>query len=147
MTTSMAATPKTVIFDSSGLVSLVKADDLLHKQAVEIAQALTDNGWSLLLPYEVLAESLNTIARLVNKHSAVIVGESLIKQYATQKLTFVQSEPHVVTSALRRLKSAAGKPSFIDCLVMACADEHKTRYIFGFDTAFRKNGYYLPPTK
>jgi len=34
----------------------------------------------------------------------------------------------------------------VDCLVMATADFYETREIFGFDTAFTKNGYYLPGT-
>jgi predicted nucleic acid-binding protein len=143
----MATIPKTVIFDSSGLVSLVKSDDQLHNKAVHVAEKLATDGWRLLVPYEVLAESLNTIGKLVNRRSAVIVGDALMEQYGSQELMFIQGEPHLVTSALQRLKSMTGAPSFVDCLVMACADEHQTKFIFGFDTTFRKNGYFLPDTK
>jgi predicted nucleic acid-binding protein len=143
----MATTPRTVIFDSSGLVSLVKSDDQLHDKAVRVAERLSADGWRLLLPYEVLAESLNTIGKLVNRRSAIIVGDALMEQYGAQELMFIQGEPHLITSALQRLESTAGAPSFIDCLVMACADEHQTKFIFGFDTTFRKNGYSLPYTK
>lgn len=138
------ATPKTVIFDSSGLISLVKADDLLHKDAVRIAESLAAKGWRVLIPYEVIGESLNTLHKLVSKRSALLVGEALMKQYSAQEITFAQSEPHLISDALQRLKQATGGPSFIDCLVMAYADEHNTKFVFGFDTAFRKNGYRLP---
>jgi len=136
--------PKVVVFDSSGLVSLVKTDDLLHKAALQVAEILAADGWRLLLPYEVLAESLNVIGKLVNKRSAIIVGEALIEQYAAQELTFLQNEPHLITNALQLVKTASGSPSFIDCLVMARADEQQTKFIFGFDVTFKKNGYRLP---
>lgn len=140
----MAINPKVVIFDSSGLVSLVKADDQLHNRSVRVAEILATNGWRVLLPLEVLGESLNTVGKLVNKRSAVLVGETLIEQYANQELMFAHSEPHIVTAALHLLKSTTGSPSYIDCLVMAFANEHKTKYIFGFDATFKKNGYLLP---
>jgi predicted nucleic acid-binding protein len=140
----MMARPKVAIFDSSGLISLVKADDQLHDKAVKITELLAEEGWRLLVPYEVLAESLNAIGKLVSKRSAILVGNALLEQYASQELTFIQSEPHTITNALTLLTSATGGPSFIDCLVMTCADEHATKYIFGFDTTFRKNGYSLP---
>jgi predicted nucleic acid-binding protein len=140
----MAIRNKTVVFDSSGLISLVKPDDQLHQEAVRITKILVDNGCRLLLPYEVAAESLNTIGKLVNKYSASIVGDSLLEQYAAQELVFIQSEPHIVAAALQQLKHAPGSPSYIDCLVMAFADEFKTPLIFGFDAAFKKNGYRLP---
>jgi predicted nucleic acid-binding protein len=124
----------------------VKTDDLLHKAALQVAEQLAADGWRLLLPYEVLAESLNVIGKLVDKRSAIIVGEALMEQYAAQELTFVQSEPHLITNALQLVKTASGAPSFIDCLVMACADEQHTKFIFGFDATFRKNGYLLPAT-
>ena len=147
MITYMALTPKVAVFDSSGLVSLVKPDDQMHGEAVSILEAMIAHGWRLLLPYEVLAESLDTIGKLAGKQSAVKVGEAILDQYAAQELAFVQNEPHVATRALHRLKSATGSPSFVDCQVMSYADEHRTLYIFGFDATFRKNGYRLPTKK
>ena len=39
--------PKTVVFDSSGLVSLVKTDDLLHEAALQVAEQLAADGYRL----------------------------------------------------------------------------------------------------
>ncbi len=140
----MVNKPNKIIFDSSGLVSLVKSDDQLHEEAVRLAKILIKNDWQVLLPYEILAETLNSLGKLVNKRSAITVGEALMVQYATQEIVFVQSEPHIVERAIEYVKSAPGAPSFIDCMVMAHADEQQTKYIFGFDATFRKNGYKLP---
>ena len=49
-----------------------------------------------------------------------------------------------VTATLHLPQSATGSPSYIDCLVMACADEHKAKHVFGSDAACKKNGYLLP---
>lgn len=140
----MVKSPKLIIFDSSGLISLVKTDDFLHEKAVSVAKILITDGWNILLPYEILAESLNTIGKLISMESSIKVGDAILDQYATKELTFIQSEPHIVSSALLIAKTATGTPSYIDCLVMAFADEYRTQYVFGFDATFKKNGYYLP---
>jgi predicted nucleic acid-binding protein len=36
------------------------------------------------------------------------------------------------------------RASFVDCLVMATATFFNTCEIFGFDTVFGRNGFYLP---
>ncbi len=140
----MVKSPKIIIFDSSGLISLVKTDDFLHEKAIIVAKILTSDGWKVLLPYEILAESLNTIGKLISMKSSIKVGDAVLEQYATKELAFIQSEPHIVTNALMIAKTATGTPSYIDCLVMALADEYRTQYVFGFDATFKKNGYYLP---
>ena len=43
--------------------------------------------------------------------------------------------------ALEKFQKQPKSVSFTDCIVMAFADEYETREIFGFDDAFRKNGY------
>jgi predicted nucleic acid-binding protein len=104
----MASGPKTIIFDSSGLVSLVKADDQLHERAVKVEALLSEEGWRVILPYEVLAEALNTIGKLVHKRSALLVGNALMEQYADQALSLFPSEPHIVARALEQLGQATG---------------------------------------
>jgi predicted nucleic acid-binding protein len=116
----------------------------LHAEAVKITRLLIANNWSLLLPYEVLAESLNALGKLISKDTAEIVGNTLMQRYSRQEFTFVPSQPQILQAGLEKIHSAPGGPSFIDCLVMAHADEQQTTYIFGFDATFKKNSYKLP---
>ncbi len=135
---------KVIIFDSSALVSLVKSDDQLHEQAQKVANELANSEYELLLPAEVLAESLNVLGRFVSRQVAHDIGQELLQQHAAGELRIVQAESAAQEAALAKLLAAPGQPSYVDCLVMALADQYKTPYVFGFDACFRKNGYRLP---
>lgn len=144
MSTYMKEVNQVVIFDSSGLVALVKQDDALHNDALGITKFIELNDWQVLLPYEALSETLNILGKILGRKDALKVGNSLLEQYNDHVVSFIQSEAHIVSHALSILESASGSPSFTDCLVMAQANEQKTSYIFGFDATFQKNGFILP---
>jgi predicted nucleic acid-binding protein len=59
----------------------------------------------------------------------------------SEVFTVIDTTPTMRNSALALYDKQPASVSFTDCLVMACADEYKTKLIFGFDSAFRKNGY------
>jgi len=60
---------------------------------------------------------------------------------ATKIFLVVESSEYIRIEALRKFHNQPAAVSFTDCLVMAFADFYETREIFGFDEAFRKNGY------
>lgn len=133
-----------IIFDSSGLIALIKTDDTLHAEAIKIAQLIEKDSWQILLPYEVISETINILGKIIGKKDAIKIGKSLLAQYDGGTLHFLHTEAHLILDALNKLEAATGSPSYTDCLVMAHADELKTSYIFGFDATFIKNGYKLP---
>jgi predicted nucleic acid-binding protein len=135
-----------VIFDTSGLLSLLNADDSLHAEAVEIGKSTQQTAWQVLLPYEIYAEALNVIGKKQGRKQADAAGAFIISMYDKQQLLFPDSTPYLLGQALAIHRKATGSPSFVDCLVMAYADDYDTPYIFGFDATFRKNGYLLPDT-
>jgi predicted nucleic acid-binding protein len=47
--------------------------------------------------------------------------------------------------ALSRFATQSESVSLTDCIVMAVADDYETLDSFGFDEAFRKNGYRILP--
>lgn len=51
------------------------------------------------------------------------------------------SNDNIRLRALQNFQNQPAYVSFTDCVVMAFADEYETKDIFGFDEAFRKNGY------
>lgn len=144
---SMTTGNKLVIFDSSGLISLIKHDDQLHDRALNVAKTIKAKGYELVLPHEVLAETLNAIGKIVDKKAALKLGNTLLDEYSSSGLLLAHAEPHMLQLALKKLETATGNPSFVDCLVMAYGDERRTPYIFGFDATFSKNGYKLPATR
>jgi predicted nucleic acid-binding protein len=138
------ATPNLAIVDSSALISLVNVQDQLRTQALQIDEVLTAAGWSVLIPSEVLAETLNAIGKKIGRHDSIRVGWVLIDRYNAHDLDFIHATTHTYEKALKLQAWERGSPSFVDCLVMALADEYETAYIFGFDATFKKNGYRLP---
>jgi predicted nucleic acid-binding protein len=59
----------------------------------------------------------------------------------------VPTQRGTLHQTLTKLSQQTGGASYIDCLVMATADEYQTTDVFGFDETFRKNGYTVPGTR
>lgn len=140
----MATKSKVAILDSSAIISLVNVADSLHEESVRIDQLIAAEGWLTLLPREVFAETLNAIGKKIGRPQAVAVGRLILDRYDAHDFEFTHPERHVYDTALKLQADGSGSPSFIDCLVMALADEYNTRYVVGFDATFGRNGYWLP---
>ena len=138
------ATPKVVVCDTSGLISLLKEDDSKHRHAVEVGRAIVAARWRVLVPHEVYAETINVFGKKLGRETAVLVGEALLRKHNERELVLIPSDEHVLKRALAMQAGSSGGPSFVDCLVMAVADDQATGFIFGFDATFTKNGYLLP---
>lgn len=132
------------VLDSSALIALVNAADALHDNALQVRAAANAAGYQLLLPYEVLAETLNVFGRIMDRTYAVLAGGTLLALHRDGELQLITSTPLTVRRALLLLATGKGGPSFVDALVMACADAYGTPHVFGFDATFQKNGYQLP---
>lgn len=142
MTGSVAAA---VIADSSALVALLKLDDADHEKALQLMEGkLATPSYKLHIPFEVLAETLNILGKKLGKQAVARAGQEILSRHQRHDLQLTVSAPAIVGRAVDLQAAATGNPSFIDCLVMAHADEQQTPYILGFDAAFRKNGYRLP---
>ncbi len=141
----MAMHKPIVIVDSSALVALLKIDDADHAMAINIMDKIIFvQGFRVLLPVEVLAETLNIIGKKEGKLAAVTAGRTLLDRETRGEVLFAPSVSSILASALDIQETASGGPGFVDCLVMAHADQQQTSYVFGFDTTFKKNGYRLP---
>ena len=122
----------------------MNAADPPHLEALAINETLLIDNWTVLLPSEVFAETLNVIGKKLGRGDAVLVGRTLIERQAAGQVEFIHAGPDTHAKALDLQDSGLGGPSFVDALVMALADMHDTRYVFGFDATFKKNGYRLP---
>ena len=138
------ATSKTAVLDSSALVALVREDDADYSRAAKLDDFIIKYNWDVLLPYEVLAETLNLLGKKFGRQVAAAAGQAILERVATEELTLIPSDTVIIRKTCELQLLASGGPSFIDCLVMAQADTMHTPFIFGFDAAFRKNGYHLP---
>lgn len=135
-----------VIADTSALISLASVTDNNHSKAVLYSQMLVKTNRSLIIPSDVIAETVNTVGRKIGHKWAIEVGQELLgsKAYTimdsndyTRSLAFEKFK--MQKSSEQRLKPA--KVSYTDCIVMAVADLCETKDVFGFDRGFAENGY------
>ena len=140
-------TPSPVIADSSALVSLASVTDQNHSKAVLYSQSLVKTNRPLIIPSEVIAETINTIGRKISHQMAMAVGNELLGSSA---YLIVDSNNDIRMNAFEKFNKQKGpleprlkpaKASFTDCVVMTVADYYETKDIFGFDKIFSKNGY------
>ena len=129
-----------IVTDSSALVSLISQTDSNHKKAIANATRIKNAKKAILIPGEVLAETINILGKKFGHDSAVVSADELLgsKEYKIANTLDVTR-----LNAFNKFKTQPASVSFTDCIVMAFADEYETREIFGFDDAFRKNGYIM----
>lgn len=130
-----------IIADSSALISLSIVTDYNHNTAKKILENIFDEGHTIIIPAEIFSESVNILRKKFGHKKA----------YESVEL-FLESALFIVTptsdmsrkEGLNKFKNIFSGVSYTDCLVMAVADYHSTKFVFGFDEIFKKNGYTLP---
>ena len=127
-----------VVSDTSGFVSLANSSDSNHVRAKAVSVSIQEQHLSLIVPGEVITETVNVLGKKINHEMAERVGKSIIESSA---FTIIETTPEIRKMAFKIFSKQPSSVSFTDCLVMAIADFYDTIRIFGYDDAFRKNGY------
>lgn len=127
-----------IVTDSSALVSLISQTDSNHKKAVASAIKFKNTKRAILIPSEVFAETINILGKKFGHSAAVASANELLH---SQEYKIANTLENTRLIAFEKFQQQPQSVSFTDCLVMAFADEYETKEIFGFDAAFRKNGY------
>jgi predicted nucleic acid-binding protein len=127
-----------LIADSSGLISLTSDADHNYPHALRAAQQLEETQATILVPYDVFAETVNMVGKKQGHAKAHEVGQFLS---TTAPFLVIDSSPAAREQALSQLLTLSASVSYTDAVVMAVADEYGTQKIFGFDEAFANCGY------
>jgi predicted nucleic acid-binding protein len=127
-----------LIADSSGLISLTSERDQNHPHALRAARRLKETQATILVPYDVYAETVNMVGKKQGNPKAYEVGRFLSE---TAPFLVIDSSPAAREQALSCLLRLSESVSYTDAVVMAVADEYETQKIFGFDEAFANCGY------
>ena len=72
---------KTIIADTSGLISLFNPEDHNHEMAVKAAKRLQNDHKDILIPAAVFVEFLNILGRKVGHDAALVVVSELIPPF------------------------------------------------------------------
>ncbi len=134
----MAVKNKYLVLDSSALIALANKNDSTHKKAVDILQSISQQRHFGLLPNDIFIETINTIGKKLSKTLAIKTA----RQVGEFKwLDITESGKGVRENGIEKFIQTKSDVSLTDCIVMATADEYKTKLIFGFDKHFKTAGY------
>lgn len=129
---------KALIADSSGIVSLVSETDRNHPLARNLANQLIQSPGSILVPSDVLSETLNILGKKAGHETAIKTGQTILQ---SDTFVVVYPDEDLVDDAFTLFRTQKESVSFTDCLVMATANYYGVKDIFGFDEVFVDNGY------
>jgi predicted nucleic acid-binding protein len=127
-----------IIADTSGLVSLAIETDHNHKPAMKAASELREVSQPVILPFDVLVETINVLGKQINHEIALGTAGELLRPGG--QFILIETRPYLV-AALQKFKDQSGAVSLTDCIVMSVADDYGTKDIFGFDMQFKDAGY------
>ena len=130
-----------IIADSSALISLTHKTDSRHADAAALRKIIEARSMRLVVPTEVLSETLNIVGRKNSNEDAAAIG---LLTLGDERVVIPETNRDVLLDAVERLQTQNASVSFVDTLVMVWADYYDTDLIFGFDGIFAKRGYKLP---
>lgn len=127
-----------MIADTSGLFSLASETDRNHALAYTESEKLFKTEGSIILPSAVFTETMNIMGKKAGHAFALGTASVLMQEPA---FLLVEEDTALRQEAVGKYAAQREDVSFTDCLVMVYADRFETKRIFGFDEAFRRNGY------
>jgi predicted nucleic acid-binding protein len=128
-----------IIADTSALVSLAVETDQNHKPAITASEVLREVSRPIILPADVLVETVNILGKRINHATALTVAGELLRPGS--QFVLIETRPYLI-AALEKFKDQQPAVSLTDCIVMAIADDYGTKDIFGFDKQFEEAGYH-----
>jgi predicted nucleic acid-binding protein len=127
-----------IIADTSGLVSLVTDTDQNHDPATKAAARLAEVSRPIILPSDVLVETVNVLGKKSGHGTALKAAGELLRPGS--QFILIETRPYLLR-ALENFKDQSPAVSLTDCIVMTIADDYDTKDIFGFDKQFADAGY------
>jgi predicted nucleic acid-binding protein len=131
-------TEQPIIADTSGLVSLATGTDQNHEPATKAAAELREASRPIILPLDVLVETVNVLGKKSGHETASKAASELL--HPESQFLLIETSPYLI-AALEKFKDQSPAVSLTDCMVMSIADDYGTKDIFGFDKQFEDAGY------
>ena len=127
-----------IIADTSALVSVSVKIGQNNGPATKEAATLRKAQRPIILPTDVLTETVNILGKKSGHETALKAADQLLRPGS--QFILVETISHI-EAALQKFKSQPQAVSLTDCIVMVVADHYGTKDIFGFDKQFAAAGY------
>ncbi len=129
-----------VIFDSDGLLGLVRPLDPHHGRAKRIFQHLLSRGARFFL----LPTTVSEFALVATSRIGVLETKKAVARWLSTEITLLPIAEALTHSAHALYEQQTSKEeSLFDCFVMVIARQHAMDCIFSFDRGYTKNGFVL----
>lgn len=131
-----------IIFDADALIALINEGDVHHQKSLEITQSLVKNEFISVVPYAIILEAATALAR--NRDIARFdLSKKLLTDYAEFQLP-TEFDSNVGTSVADKYEiNTSRKNTPFDHYLLALAKKNNIKYIFSFDSFYKKQGLTL----
>lgn len=131
----------TVIVDSDALIGLINETDKLHERCLEVSRFLSLNNCGTVVPYSIVLEAATTLSR--STVARPDLAAQLLQDYAhiEDEPTYDSNVSGLVTKLYNPQTSKKNTP--FDHYILAIAKKNNIKYIFSFDSFYKKNGLTL----
>ena len=132
----------TVIVDADALIGLIHDDDKLHDRCLKISKYLSSNSCGTVVPYPIVLEAATTLSRETSIARPDLAAKLLSDySYIEGGPTFTYNVAALVTELYDPKTSKKNTP--FDHYVLALAKKNDIKYVFSFDSFYKKNGLTL----
>ena len=133
--------PLIVIGDTDALIAVLNQEDTNFQSATRTVNALIEQDAQILFPLTTIVETVTTLIRKLNSPQ---LASKVVQQVAYGELAIEAVDGELLQSALTVFDPRGSKKNTLfDALVVACAKQYKTSYIFSFDGWYEKLGFQI----
>lgn len=130
-----------VVVDSDALIGLVHEEDLLHKRCLKVSKYLAKNSFVTVNPYPIVLEAATTLAKDKTIRRPDLAAQVLQDYSAVKEIKLDYNVAKSVAKFYDPKTSVKNSP--FDHYVLAFAKKNSIKYVFSFDSFYKKQGLIL----
>lgn len=131
-----------VLVDSDGLIGLANPKDPHHPKCVEIHNFMTSNSLASVTPFPIVLEASSALARDTKINRPDLAKDVLLNHALVGDKPKLDENVEKLVS-LSYKKNSSRKNTPFDHYLLALAKKNHIKYIFSFDSFYKKQGLIL----
>ena len=131
-----------ILVDADALVGLINEVDLNHEKCLKISDYLAQNSFATITPYPIVLEAANALSRdtRINRPDLANIILSNYDQPGS-KPKIDEDVSALVSESFSKNTSRKNTP--FDHYLCALAKKNNIKYVFSFDSFYKKQGLVL----
>lgn len=131
-----------VLVDSDALIGLNNITDANHQRYQRIAEYLAKNDLNTIVPYPILLEAATALAR-GSKINRPDIAAKILQDYAKTEGKVALDENISSETSVSFSNNTSRKNTPFDHYLCALAKKNNIKYVFSFDSFYKKQGLVL----